>query len=557
MATANGGVMLRYLKIQNLAVIDETQLDVEKGFVCITGESGAGKSIMVDALMLLAGGRGSSDLVRSGCEKAVVEAEFELDEVAEDLELLDGPQLFLRREISKDGKSRAFVNGALVANNVLQKYAEPAFDIHGQHGQQLLLKERTHLEMFDSQGQLGEQAHKVAAALSAFRKDFDTYWHLKETESQRRKDAEFIRHQLAEIEKVKPSEDDADLDLRLKKARNLDDIRQNGSEVIGLLNDSLDPNLRKLKRHLQALLEFQPTLKPYLDQVEGLAATLNELQNDISLGLEDDYEEDLGKLEDRETALNRLFLRYGRNIEEVLAEQVRLKEALKKLGASEGELEGLWLKLEKAYLALREMALSLLAARTKAKLAFEEKVLRGLKQLALPHAKFEVEMDSLTWPDKLAPVANLTLPSPSLRFLFSANPGEPLRALSKVASGGELSRLLLALIESSQQQFNRLLVFDEIDAGLGGETAHAVGAKLATLGQRHQVLCVTHFAQVARFSNQQIKLEKQIIDGRTSTRLVTCDYEGRVAELARLMGGDAQAEDLRDHARKLITQTDS
>lgn len=549
--------MLKYLKIQNLAVIDETQLELEKGFVCLTGESGAGKSVLVDAFLLLAGGRASADLVRTGCEKAIVEAEFQLTEIPPDLDLLEDEQLYLRREVSKEGKSRAFVNGALVGNAILAKYAEPAFEIHGQHGQQRLLKERSHLAMFDAQAALQEQAKELQQQLSSFRKEFKTYWELKENESQRAKEADFIRHQLTEINKVKPTVEDDDLDLRLRKARNRDNIRQVASEVYQLVDRNLEPDLRKLKRHLEVLLEYQPELKPYFEQVEGLSATLNDLQNDVAAGARSDDSHDLAQLEARESDLNRLFMKYGRNIEEVLAEKQRLEEQLEALDHSDDQLKHGWERLGKTYHRLKKAAESLNRARKKAGTHFVEKVSASLSELSLPHARFEVAPHLPDWPETLPEDAHLELGLPSLRFLFSANPGEPARALAKVASGGELSRLLLALIEAGQRSSNRLLVFDEIDAGLGGETAHAVGAKLATLGQRHQVLCVTHFAQVARFSDLQIKVEKQVLNGRTKTALVVCDFEERVAELARLMGGDAMAESLRDHARQLITQTQS
>jgi len=549
--------MLRYLKIQNLAVIDETQLDLEPGFICLTGESGAGKSVLVDAFLLLAGARASADLVRTGCDKAIVEAEFELAHKPEGLELLEDSTVYLRREISKEGKSRAFVNGALVPNNLLQKYAEPAFEIYGQHGQQRLLKERHHLEWFDLQNGLAEQAQAFERQMASFREVFRAYWDLKNNEIQRRKEADYVRHQLAEIEKVSPGEKDRDLDLRLRKARNMDTIRHHASEVYGLIDRDLGPDLKKLKRALDVLLEFQPELSAYAGQIDGLAATLDDLQADVEGGGYQQDDRDLVKLEARETELNRLFMKYGRNLDEVLEEWANLKTKLTDLKDVTDHLESRWNAVEASYRDLLQARNALHDARNAAHSDFVGRVKSSLRDLSLDHAGFDVEIASPAWPEALDHQEALSLPQPSLRFVFSANPGEPLRALSKVASGGELSRVMLALIDAARRATPKLLIFDEIDAGLGGETAHAVGARLARIGKGHQVLCVTHFAQVARFANSQIKIEKSIVAGRTHTRLVVCDFETRVAELARLMGGDADAENLRDHARQLMTQSQS
>ena len=547
--------MLRYLKIQNLAVIDETQLDLEPGFICLTGESGAGKSVLVDAFLLLAGTRASAELVRTGCDKAVVEAEFELASQPPELEMLEDTTLYLRREISREGKSRAFVNGALVPNSVLQKYAEPAFEIYGQHGQQRLLKERHHLEWFDVQTNLADQAGAFEDQLAEFRAEFREYWNLKNNEIQRRKEADFTRHQIAEIEKVNPNDEDADLELRLRKARNMDTIRHHAGQVYSLIDRDLGPDLKKLKRALEVLLEFQPELTAYAEQVDGLAATLDDLQADIEGGAYQEDNRDLAKLEARESELNRLFMKYGRNLDEVLAEWANLKQKLNQLRDVTDHLETRWQTVASSYQALRQTRAGLLKARRSASTGFVAGVKSSLKDLSLDHAGFDVQTEAEAWPEELVHQQELSLPPQSLRFVFSANPGEPLRALSKVASGGELSRVMLALVDAARRPTPKLLIFDEIDAGLGGKTAHAVGARLARIGKGHQVLCVTHFAQVARFANSQIKIEKSILKGRTHTRLVVCDFETRVAELARLMGGDAEAENLRDHARQLMTQT--
>lgn len=553
--------MLRLLKIQNLAVIDAAELELTEGFICLTGESGAGKSIIIEALQLLSGNRASADLIRQGCDKAVIEAEFELDpkwadapDPDGDLALLDGTQLFLRREISKEGKSRGFVNGALVPNSKLAAYSELAFEIHGQHGQQKLMQEREHLRMFDARTGLSQNAAAFQRQMRDFRKSFQQYWELKDGEAARLKELDFVQMQVDEIEEVKPSEDDLELGNRLERERNREDIKQYRYQLEGLLDDRLLPDLSTFQKTLSKLAQFEKSLEPYAEQVEGLFATLSDLQSEVgALEDEDEAPDTLVALEERETALNKLYMKYGRDVEEVLAELTRLKERRNQLQEEAFGLDARWQNLQNDYKALRAAKHALEQARQKASTQFGGAVSDALKELALLRAAFSVAFDPAAWPESLPLERDLELPTLKLRFLFSANPGEPPRPLSKVASGGEMSRVMLALISTLERKSRRLLVFDEIDAGLGGETAHAVGAKLAELGVGHQVFCVTHFAQVARFANQQIKIGKRETEGRTFSYLELCDQEGRITELARLMGGDSEATNLRDHARSLLT----
>lgn len=543
--------MLKYLKIRNLAVIDEAEIEVGPGYVCLTGESGAGKSVLIDALLLLGGERASSDLVRSGCDKAVVEAEFELERVDPELDLLEGKQLFLRREVTRDGKSRAIVNGVLVPNSRLQLYGRCAFEIHGQHGQQRLLKAAQHQAIFDEQTELKLNVTAFDEQVSSFKAGYKAWRELREGEANRLKEMDFVRLQIQEIEDVNPTEADLDLESRLKRLRNRELIRDCQLELHDILEERAVPDLNRVGALLGKLSEFQPDLAPYSEQVASLSATLSDLQAELDFDDAGSTRE-LQALEERESALNRLFMKYGRDVSEVLAELDRLKKRLDDLShASEG-LDDIWAGLAREYKQLLEGKKQLHALREKAKGPFVKAVKRGLEDLALKNAAFEVANIWPEWESELTQDHAPALPGSDVSFLFSPNPGEEARPMARIASGGELSRVLLALINAFKRPGGRMLVFDEIDAGLGGETAHAVGAKLAHLGQKHQVLCVTHFAQVARFADQQIKIEKTIKRGRTFTSLATCNFEERVAELARLMGGDTQAENLRDHARELL-----
>ena len=544
--------MLRLLKINNLAVIDEASLEVGPGFICLTGESGAGKSVIVDALLLLAGNRASADLVRSGCDKAIVEAEFELDDHGSDLELLEDKQLFLRREVNADGRSRAFVNGVMVPNNILQLYGDLAFEIHGQHGQQRLLKARNHLHLFDEQTGLKSTAEAFDIQQAEFRTQLALWWSLADSEAGRLREIDFLRLQIGEIEAVKPGEADADLDLRLKKTRNQELIASRRAELNELLRTRLTGDMARAHKLITALSEFQPELGPYLEDINSVVANLEELRRETEHWGDGAHDNDLQALEKRESELNQLYLKYGRNLDEVLSELAQLKQRLAELEDTSSGLDTRQQQLQERYLSLLAARRRLHEARDKAKRGFVNKIQKGLKDLALTGAVFQVANNWPDWPEQLPLERALNLPSTDFSFLFSPNPGEAPKPLARVASGGELSRVLLALINAFKRRSSRLLVFDEIDQGIGGETAHAVGAKLAQLGERHQIFCVTHFAQVARCADQQIVIQKQVRSGRTHTTLIVCDKEQRIAELARLMAGDAASENLREHARQML-----
>jgi len=543
--------MLRTLKIENLAIIDSAELALDKGFVCLTGESGAGKSVLIDALLLLSGARASADLVRAGFDKAVVEAEFVLPETSAELDLLDGNELFLRREVTAEGRSRAMVNGVMVPNTVLAGYAEIAFEIHGQHGQQRLLRRANHTEIFDEQVGLTDRRRTLELGLEEFRAAFRAYWSEKDGEAQRLREIDFLELQLGEIDDVAPTEDDVDLERRLGAARNSETIRRNREELWSLLDHMIPDSNRALKL-LDALRAYDPQLDDYREQVASLSATLSDLQGDVSTRGRDFDQVALQKMEDRENALNKLFMKYGRDVNEVIEERARLAARLTSLRGTSSGLEQQWRQLQSRYLSLCEERRQLVAARGKGIVGFSKKVEKALRSLAMANARFSAEQQVPEWPSLLPEQRELTLPPIELGFQLAANAGEPLKPLARVASGGELSRVLLALISAFQKDSRRLLVFDEIDAGLGGETAHKVGRELAALGRRHQVLCVTHFAQVARFADHMIKLEKKVRGGRTRTSMVNCDLEQQIDELTRLMGGDDASEDLREHARKWL-----
>lgn len=547
--------MLEIVKVENLALLTQALLELDAGFVCLTGETGAGKSLVIDALSLLSGGRASSDLIRTGCKRAVVEAELTLDNPPSGFDLLDGARVFLRREIHRDGRARAFVNGAAVPISRLAQYAALGFELHGQHGQQHLLNEKYHLDLFDHHMNLTHRVSELDARVTAFKDAFRTYCDLRRDEGARLREMDVLGLQIGEIEAAALTEEDAELDSRLKKMRHLEQIRGSGFDMGQLIEDHLSPDLNTLKREVRSLSPFLPELAPYVDQLQSVHAVLNELSADLAaLGELEVCAEELEALERRATTVNRLYLKYGSDAAQVLEELARLKDRRRRLERVESDAEARWQALETDYGTLQKLRADLDEARRIAIERFCQRVTEQLDRFACGGTVFDAVYTPAEWPEKLTPSSKLEMPQPRMRFLIAPNPGEGLRPLTKIASGGELSRMLLALITGFDRPTEKTLVFDEIDTGVSGETALKIGEKLAALGHHHQVVCVTHLAQVACFADQHVRIEKTVNQGRTTTRVAVCDHEQRVAELARLMGGDSQAEALREHAKAMMMQ---
>ena len=547
--------MLNYLKVANLAVIESAELEFGEGFTCLTGETGAGKSLIVDALGILAGRRVSPDSIRTGQQKAVIEATFLLPDHFErsGFDLIEEKELILRREIFSEGRSRAFVNGVMVPNNLLQEYAAQVFEIHGQHGQQALLKEGSHCALFDRHADISHKVVSLEKKIHEFFVQWKDYWASVKNEQENRKELDFLYHQIAEIDKAQLTDEDDEIDTKLKIAENAEWIFNTRQEIAQGLDRNLVPGAKKLLHQLEKLSSFDPALSAYCEQLTGLQVTLGELNHEIQARLYDEVDEhELEVLRLRQTLLNQLFLKYGQNRHEVLQEGLRLEARRDELEAATGDLKGWWNKLETEYQVLCNLKSHLDKDRMEKTPEFESELVKVLQQLSFPHAVFQNAWDWSSWPAKLEEKPDLKFPRSSLVFKFSPNPGEHPRSLHKVASGGELSRVMLALIVSLTRERGKTLVFDEVDAGLGGETAELVGRKLASLGESNQVFCVTHLAQVAQFASRHWNVLKKVVNERTQTEFVNLTGGKRVEELARLMGGNSKADGLLQHAREMM-----
>jgi DNA repair protein RecN (Recombination protein N) len=558
--------MIKLLRINNIALIPGLELELGTGLTLLTGETGAGKSIVIDSLGLLLGDRASADLIRTGEERATVEAIFDTGGVRGFLEdhglPNDGDDLVVRREVHANGKGRATVNGALVPLSVLREMAPLLAAIHGQHEPQGLLDPETHLDLLDHHAGLGDRTaladtwrrlKEVDTALDRLRRD--------RREAERRR--EMLEFQAAEIEKahLETGEEEA---LRRDKTlqANAGRLATLAGEAYGLLFEDEDPvvsRLGQVYRRVEELAGIDAAFGPHLEASTSVRAQLD----DLALFLRD-YRETLqvspGRLDEIEARLaliERLKKKYGATVDEVLSFGARCREELILLGTPEEQeraLEGQRAGLVTLYL---EQAFDLSRRRRKAAHELEKKVEAELKQLAMERTRFAVRFEP-----EVVPADGGDASAWSERglergeFLLSPNPGEELRPLARIASGGELSRIMLALKSVASLDARGLtLVFDEVDAGIGGRVAEVVGRKLRAIARHHQVLCVTHLPQIASQADRHLSVRKHVERGRTVTEVRVLAPEDRVEEVARMLGGETVTDTAREHARTMVNQS--
>ena len=556
--------MLKLLRINNIALIPALEVEFGPGLTLLTGETGAGKSILIDALGLLLGDRASPDLIRSGEERAAVEAVFEVADAAALLEerglSSDGDEVVIRRELQSNGKGRATVNGALVPVSLLRDLAPRLTVIHGQHEPQGLLDPSTHVDLLDHfagaddgrpLAEFFRDLRAAEAALERLRGD--------RREAERRR--EMLEFQAGEIERagLVAGEEEA---LRVEKARqaNAGRLAALSGEAYGLLYDDESAALSRLGlvfRRVEDLAAIDPSFRGFLDaRAEALAPL-----EDLALRLRD-YKEQLevspGRLDEIEARLallERLKKKYGATVEEVLAFGERCRRELDALLSPEEQERTLEARRERLAAAYLERARALSKRRRAAALDLRKRVQAELAQLAMEKTRFEVAFDPA---DAEAAVDSSEWTERGLEraeFLLSPNPGEELRPLARIASGGELSRIMLGLKSVVRSDVPGLtLVFDEVDAGIGGRVAEVVGRKLKAVAARQQVLCVTHLPQIAAFADQHLAVRKRVERGRTVTLVEPLAGDARVEEVARMLGGETITATARQHAREMLKQ---
>jgi DNA repair protein RecN (Recombination protein N) len=565
--------MLSFLKIENLAVVDALSAEFGEGLNVLTGETGAGKSIIVDAVGLLLGERGGADLVRTGCERLVVEGIFEpeptaprgaLRETLGAMGIEPGPEgIVLRREITSAGRSRAFVNGRLATLQQLKEIGEHLADLHGQHQHQSLLRPDGQREALDRFGGHAEIAEEVARASADLRALLSERAALRGTERERARREDALASEIREIEAAAPKPGEEE-DLRREEAllRHAEEIRALAEEACAVLNEEDDSVLARLgtvRERIARLAAIDGRAGGALRTVEEARIALKEALREV-----EPYREagdmEPGRLDAvaaRLAALDRLKRKYGATAEDVLDYLARARRDLEALGGAAGRLSALDGEVEAASAAYAAAAGRLSRKRREAARALEAALRKELRALAMDGCRFGVELRPREDPAGEAVVEGRRVePSrdgcESVAFLIAPNPGEDPRPLARIASGGELSRLMLAIRAASEARTDaRALVFDEVDAGIGGEVVEAVAERLKALAARQQVLCVTHLPRIAAAADRHLRVEKSASGGRTRATVALLERDARVEELARMLGS-AGAPTARRHAAALI-----
>ena len=533
--------MLRRLRVRDFAIISELSLEPGPGLNAFTGETGAGKSILIEALGFLLGARASTSWLRAGAARLSVEGVFDAG----------GRSVTVSRELDASGKSRASIDGKPASAAALAAFGDGLVDFHGQHEHQSLLDPAAQLEALDSFGGLEAERAEAGGLHSSWSSAMQALDQSKMSDDERRRRAEFARFQLGEIDaaKLKPGEEEG-LEADLPLLKNADRIRSLSDGAYGLLyagEGSASEALQKAARALEELCRFDESLRGTRDELETARISVDEAARRLG-ELRRRAGADPARLDallGRQEELSRLKKKYGADVAGILAKREELAAELDLLENSEKRLEDLEAAAEAARRKLAAAAARLHARRAAAAKKLEAALTKEIKVLGMPHARLCVSVE--TEEGRLGPTGG-----DEVEFLLAPNPGEPIKPLRSIASGGELSRVMLALKTVLAGAGVPVMVFDEIDAGIGGAVARCVGQRMADLGRRRQILCVTHLAQVACFAANHFHVSKEAAGGRTSVRVERLDGARRLETVAQLLGGRAATEASRKHAQELL-----
>ena len=543
--------MLVSLRIRNLALIEDLTWELGPGFNTLTGETGAGKSILIDALSLLLGERADKTLIRTGAEACSVEAEMNLEDKArlkqinaalEEIgaEPCEGQTLLLKRSLSAAGANRQFINGSPVPLQGLKSVGDQLVDVHGPHDHQSLLATEKQAELLDAYGKLAPLRAACANAYAALREIEQERAALELSESEREQRLSLLQHQVHEIQSAGLHlDDDTRVENDYRAASHAQNILEQAGIISGLLNDSENAVLNQLAQVERALTAWQRMDESIADaetmnrqaivQLQDLLATVQTRAERVDLD-----PAQLRQLEERLNLVQSLKRKYGGTMEAVIAFGEKAATQLAALEGSAEFLAALAQREKTARTALDKAAAELSKARRKISGPLGEKISLELRALGFNKALFQVEITPATKPGASG--------SDHVEFIFAPNPGEAARPLRAIASSGEMARVMLA-VKTTLAEVDEIpiLIFDEVDANVGGETAAQVGKKLRGLGRSHQVLCITHLPQVAAQGQSHFAVEKRVKQNRTLTELTRLEGAARQRELARMLGGQTEA----------------
>ena len=539
--------MLRFLAIRNLAVIESVEVEFDGRLSVLTGETGAGKSILVEAVGLLLGGRASPDLVRTGADLATIQAMFD-DR--------DGGELLIRREVTAQGRSRAFVNGELVTAAALRDLGARLVDLHGQHEHQALLDPDTHLDLLDRYASLDTEREQVASAFAGYQAATAALDEVRALSAQRSSRLEIAEFHLAEIARAKPQpgedEELATLRTLLSSAERVRRLAEESYAILYDRDEAVLASLGQVWRRVGELASLDARFAPYLEARDAVKSQLEELSSFLRgyAASIDASPERLQQVEDRLALLERLKKKHGPTLADVVRKQTALEQEVAGLASLSDRIQAAEADLADRSAEYLAIARTLSQHRRSAAGRFANAIIGQLTDLAMEQTRFEMRFapgwppPPNTWTRRGTDVAE---------FYVSPNPGEDLRPLARIVSGGEMSRVMLAIKSlASLDQPGKTLIFDEVDVGIGGRVADAVGGKLRTLGASFQVLCITHLPQIAAYGHRQYRIRKVVSDGRTLTLVDPLDRSGREAELARMIGGADVSQAARISAREML-----
>ncbi|MGC9001879.1 MAG: DNA repair protein RecN [Dictyoglomus sp.] len=563
--------MLLALRVKDFAIIDEITLDFHDGLNVITGETGAGKSLLVDALAFLLGERASTDIIRSGSNRSVVEAMFTMNEEVERLldeweipKEKDGT-LLVSRELNKSGRSKCRVNGELVTVGMLERLLSNIVEIHGQHEHQKILHRDFQLEVFDRLGgeELLDQKNKVKELFLKLRNLYSERDEIYGKEKERQQRIDLLSFQIEEIEKanLRIGEEEELLEER-QKLQNYEKVRVGIEEAIKFLyenpegmsafeqlGEGLDiiRSLSSMDENVGNIVSLLENAKVYLGE-----AVDNLIRYKDSMSFEPSTIEEI---EERLYRISQLKRKYGKNIEEILNYKEKAKEELDMLSNMEARLENIEAEISAVEEKLLYESEKLSEMRRNMVEDFVKRVEEELSELGMEHAKFAVEFMEPSSGLNINGVKISEKGREVIEFMLSSNPGELFKPLRHVASGGELSRVMLALKTILNEVDNTpVLVFDEIDAGIGGETAYLLAQKLWNISKKRQIFCVTHLPQIAAWADYHFHVEKKVVNDQTRIRVSMLEDKSRIIELSRMLGGSIVSDVSQQHAKELLVK---
>ena len=567
--------MLRQLHIMNLAVIEDATIDLGPGLNCFTGQTGAGKSLIIGAFELLLGLRSATDLLRQDADEGRVSGVFELtdaetirrvSELADtplDVDTPGGEQVLITRKLFASGRTSVSINGQPATAGMLRAIGELLVDVHGQHDHQFLLKPANQLLMLDRFAESETIRSEFASTARALRELERRRDELTTSRSLRKQQIELYEFQAEEIDTVEPTEGEyAELDARHKLLSNLENVQRDATDAHNALYESEGSAAERLQAivgMLRELAELDPELKPVAESVATAAAQVHDASYDLGRYLNrlDLDPTELGEVTDRLNALNRLIHKYGTStpraggtLDDVLAFRQYVADELTRLRGEGEDLDAIDVRIDPLRTELAEIGHKLSDKRRKAAKKLCPLVIAQLRDLGMEQAKFDVAFAPLDDDSAGDSMTGLD----AIEMMVQPNPGQPARPLRKIASGGEMSRVMLA-VKSILAEADRIsvLVFDEIDANIGGRMGAVIGEKLVRLAAGHQVLCITHLPQIAAWADTHLKISKSVVDGQTRTRVDALgERDGRIDELAEMLSGKHATDTTRRQSSELL-----